>query len=150
MIFSIVVGLVIYVLGYWLIGLPMARKGLEVWKRSYPTGSNGGFWGFILFPVMSSEGNVGSICQSTFLMSTIGSFDLFSCWENERLEAEHKYITASAAFWPSRIAFNLIAMAVMTVLGLLGLVLMAFIEGLPALASKAYKSVTGQRATTSS
>lgn len=119
----ILVYVALYVVGIFVIGVPMAKKGLEVWFKNYPQGNSGGFWGLLLFPMHASEGRVGSI---TYQPMTFEGFSL-----GPDSEAARKYISLSATFWGPRVVLNLLLLIITGGFALLGAVIMVFTVGIP-------------------
>lgn len=98
-----------YVIGIFVIGVPMARKGYRLWLENYPNGSSGGIWGFLLFPATSMDGKVGNRFHRTFIMPD----DI--CRTDRELEYAIQYISTSAVFWAPRIVMNIFIYGIVSI-----------------------------------
>jgi hypothetical protein len=126
--------LLIYITGAVCIGVPIARKSVQVWKKEEEGSSvspTGGFWGFVLFPMTASEGKVGLV--ETFAMDIADEPGPCSPGPDD---AWKRYVALSAMFWLPRIVFNLLAVSVITVFYALSAIAYGLFVGLPAIAGK--------------
>jgi hypothetical protein len=134
---TILIVVAVYVLGAIFIGIPMGKKSLAVWKTAgkvYRRGkTSAGLWGFILFPMMASEGEVG--------VDYPKPFGLQLCW-SDLDDNENAYVAMTAMFWPTRIAFTAISMLVVALMTGLAAVFMFFFEILPEVFGNIIKAVS--------
>jgi hypothetical protein len=132
---TVVLLCVAYFLGAVYIGVPIGRKSIEIWKKNYPSGSSGGFWGIVLFPMTATDGKVGSICDSTF-----GIGECFGCMGNfGNRDAIRNYLALNAIFWLPRLLLNSIILIVVAALSVLGFMIWLLIDGFPRLFAKTIK-----------
>lgn len=97
---------VAYVIGCFLIGRPMGKKSLALWEKGKEIKDwNGGFWGFVLFPMSYDSKDVGSAGPNS---CPIG-FDFSGLDKPERWgdENKKKYLALNFLLWPVRILWNL-------------------------------------------
>ena len=118
--------LVLYLIGIPLIGYPLARWSLMVWKKP----NDHTILGCFLFPVTTREDKVGSIsafrdggerdCLGPFLLNEQVHYALTATARNNHVVA--RYLLASSFSWPLRALWSL-------TLGFLVIGRRAFIHG---------------------
>ena len=100
----------LYVIGAFFVGLPLAQKSIDVWRKGVKyrrfEGKNvkysGGFWGFVLFPKSAFNECVGLYTSKPWGMRLIG----LGTRKKRRL-----YLILMMVLWLPRIVFNACVLA---------------------------------------
>lgn len=117
--------LLIYVIGFFVVGIPMGIWSLRVWKKR-----RSDFASFLLFPATTLIKNVGcDIKREEFMLkpprqTTLHSFDI-----EDGDDARHecaRYIVLTALLWPIRASYLALAWLIGAIVTLLISILYAF------------------------
>lgn len=95
--------LIVYILGGFLFGIPMAKKSAAVWQKHWASMPlEYGMWEYVLFPVCAFKKEIGTP-KETFLIHMTCGFTNRNSFRD--------YTIANFFLWPLRIAWNILALA---------------------------------------
>ena len=99
-----------YVVGIFVVGIPMSKKSIKVWQKNHTSGDHR-FWEYVLFPGSASDDRIGHDS-----MTFIHDYDFGD--ENARRD----YIGISATLWLFRLLWNVFVLAVLGILAIFSLI----------------------------
>lgn len=118
----VLVIIILYVIGAIFVGLPLARKSIDVWRmgtkyrrfEGQDANYTGGFWGFVLFPLSAMSERVGSRASAPLALRFIGL--------GTRRRSD-LYVITTMVLWLPRLLFNAFSFFLFTTCGFFLLVL---------------------------